>query len=272
CGVREPHRRRGVHVPVGRGDRARPRVPARDQDDREPAAGGRARDQGELELRAAGGARDPGARRLGGVSGLDRSFGRGFMSVRRRTSRFAAVAAGVLALAASLSAGAQVRSVLPPQQAFPYTVEATPEHLVLEFAILDGYYLYRDKFGFESPTAGVTFGAPRFPDGEVHSDEWFGEQVIFRDRFEIRVPYTAPAGARQLELALGLQGCADIGLCYPPQTWTSTVALPERPPAATTTRSILPGTRGQDDLLPPEQAFVMNARFDGPNELTVAWQ
>jgi len=178
----------------------------------------------------------------------------------------------VLALAASLSAGAQVRSVLPPQQAFPYTVEATPEHLVLEFAILDGYYLYRDKFGFESPTAGVTFGAPRFPDGEVHSDEWFGEQVIFRDRFEIRVPYTAPAGARQLELALGLQGCADIGLCYPPQTWTSTVALPERPPAATTTRSILPGTRGQDDLLPPEQAFVMNARFDGPNELTVAWQ
>src|SRR5690606_27439627 len=129
-----------------------------------------------------------GKRRVGGLPSLDRDIGRGFMSWQRT---FKAAIAGAIVLAAALPAAAQVRQVLPPQQAFPYTVEATADHLVLDFAILDGYYLYRDKFGFETPTSGVTLRSAQFPDGEVHSDEWFGEQVVFRNRFEIRVPYRA---------------------------------------------------------------------------------
>src|SRR5690606_3010211 len=122
-------------------------------------------------------------------------------------------AALVALLAGAGPALAQIREVLPPQRAFPYTVEATAEHLVLEFAVLDGYYLYRDKFGFGTETPGVTLRRPIFPDGEIHTDEYFGEQVIFRNAFEIRVPYRRSGDVRELELDLRLQGCADAGLC-----------------------------------------------------------
>ncbi|HEX6997357.1 MAG TPA: protein-disulfide reductase DsbD [Gammaproteobacteria bacterium] len=183
--------------------------------------------------------------------------------------------AKALALAALAGSAAQAQDVLPPQRAFPYTARATAGEVVLEFDVLDGYYLYRDRFGFASDTPGVTLGAPRFPDGEIHSDEFFGEQVVFRRNFEIAVPYTRTGGASELDLSLRLQGCADIGLCYPPQNWRVAVDLPAAgAPAAGGAPGVLSRIfpRGEEELLPPEQAFVMNARFDRPNELTVSWQ
>src|SRR5690606_27213899 len=74
-------------------------------------------------------------------------------------------------------------------------------------------------------------------------------------------------------LAMGLQGCADIGLCYPPQTWTSRVDLPAGAAAARPTAGAVPLFGGSaDELLPVDEAFVMNARFDGPKLLAVGWQ
>jgi thioredoxin:protein disulfide reductase len=135
-----------------------------------------------------------------------------------------------LMLAAPVPAGAQSPEVLPPQQAFPYSASATEKHVVLRFDVPDGYYLYRHRFGFASATPGVTLGAAEFPEGEIHSDEFFGEQVIYRREFEIRVPYQRASDLQRLQLALKLQGCADVGLCYPPQNWRTEVNLPERGP------------------------------------------
>ena len=50
---------------------------------------------------------------------------------------------------------------------------------------------------------------------------------IFRDSLEVRLPVSSrPAGPVKLALAIKSQGCADIGLCYPPQVWVSNVELP----------------------------------------------
>ncbi|HEX5046705.1 MAG TPA: protein-disulfide reductase DsbD [Gammaproteobacteria bacterium] len=165
---------------------------------------------------------------------------------------------------------AQDDDVLPPEQVFKYTATADAERVRLKFDVLDGYYLYRARFGFASKTNGVTVGAAEFPKGEVHSDEFFGEQEIYRHGFEIAVPYQRNGTAAKLDLQLKLQGCADHGICYIPQTWTAPVTLP----AASAfnlgaPRSPLANT---DDILPADRVFVMNARFDKPNELTVAWQ
>ncbi len=194
------------------------------------------------------------------------------------------IAAALLALAAAAlllptapldPPRAQQREVLPPQEAFPYAAEAGEERLRLEFAVLDGYYLYRERFGFASGTDGVTLGAPSYPSGEMHEDEFFGRQEIYRGEFAIEIPYTRTSGADELDLEVRLQGCADIGLCYPPQRWNRDVALPE----GTSTSGAGPisgliGGASADDggLLPAEEAFVMNARFDAANELTVSWQ
>ncbi|MFS8607612.1 MAG: protein-disulfide reductase DsbD [Gammaproteobacteria bacterium] len=177
------------------------------------------------------------------------------------------VAAGLVAAMLWL-APAAAQSPLRPELAYPYEVSADDDTLRIRFDIVDGYYLYRSKFSFETATPGVRLRPAVFPRGEIHTDEFFGEQEIYRGTFEIAVPYTRTGAAERLELEVGLQGCADIGLCYPPQSWTREVALPPAPVRASS--ALLPSARGED-LLPVDEAFVMNARFDGPNLLTVSW-
>jgi thiol:disulfide interchange protein DsbD len=188
-------------------------------------------------------------------------------------SKLGAVA-GVLSLIVGSVACAQDQDVPPPQQVFKYTTRADGERIHLDFAILDGYYLYRSRFGFDSGTDGVTLGAAAFPQGETHTDEYFGAQEIYRRKFSIAIPYRRVGAASNLELKLKLQGCADAGLCYLPQDWTATIALPA---AAASRPSLFDPERGPaqaaaDDQLPADRAFMMNARFDKPNELTVDWQ
>ena len=163
---------------------------------------------------------------------------------------------------------AQDDELLPADQVFRYTASADAERVYLDFDVLDGYYVYRSRFGFDSGTPGVAIGAARFPRGETHSDEFFGEQETFRHQFRVAIPYRRSSPIESFDLKLELQGCADFGLCYLPQDWTATVALP--PPAFLGAGAI--DTSATGDQLPADQAFTMNARFDKPNELTVAWQ
>jgi len=179
---------------------------------------------------------------------------------------------------------AQDDDVLPAQKVFVYTTAADAQKVYVRFAVLDGYYLYRARFGFASGTDGVTLRAAEFPKGETHKDEYFGEQEIYRGKFEIGIPYQRTGGAESLALKLKLQGCADHGICYLPQDWTAKVALPAGgaaiatpaadPFAATAAKPFAasPVAADSDELLPVDQAFVLNARFDKPNELTVGWQ
>lgn len=172
-------------------------------------------------------------------------------------------------LAAGAGASLAQDQPLPANEVFLYTVRADAELVYLDFDVREGYYLYRARFGFDSATNGVALGAARFPRGETHTDEFFGEQEIYRGDFEVAIPYRRSAPIEQLDLELELQGCADFGLCYLPQDWAATVALP--PPSLF---DFTPGaqTTAGGDLLPVDEAFTMNARFDKPNELTVAWQ
>jgi thiol:disulfide interchange protein DsbD len=156
---------------------------------------------------------------------------------------------------------------LPPEEVFRYSARADAERIYIDFDVLEDYYLYRGRFGFESGTADVALGAARFPRGETHSDEFFGEQEIYRGKFAVSIPYRRTAEVGSVDLKLALQGCAPT-FCYLPQDWTATVALP--PPAFLGVGAI--DTSATGDLLPVDEAFTMNARFDKPNELTVAWQ
>src|SRR5688572_2659398 len=142
-------------------------------------------------------------------------------SVARALIAWLAVTAG--------SACATDDELLPAAEVFRYTASADAERVYLDFDVVDGYYVYRSRFGFDSGTPGVAIGAARFPRGETHTDEFFGEQETFRHAFRITIPYRRSAQVESFDLKLELQGCADFGLCYLPQDWTATVALP--PPA-----------------------------------------
>ena len=170
--------------------------------------------------------------------------------------------------------GAQ--EVLPPDQVFRYETSATADEILISFDIRDGGYLYRDKFGFDAAGAPLRLQAARFPAGEMHSDEFFGEQEIYRNEFTIAIPYARTAAVGSAEFEMRLQGCDDnIGLCYPPQRWTAAVDLPPGPVAAGG-NSGLAGSRfaaaASDEPLPVDEAFIGNVRFDSANAMTVSWQ
>ncbi|BAQ75963.1 thiol:disulfide interchange protein DsbD [Pseudomonas sp. Os17] len=100
---------------------------------------------------------------------------------------------------------------LPVDKAFTFTSERLPSgETQLFWQIADGYYLYQKRLKFDGLAQDHQ---PALPDGEHHSDEFFGEQTVYRQGLEVKLPAAASG-----KVKLGWQGCADAGLCYPPQT------------------------------------------------------
>lgn len=120
---------------------------------------------------------------------------------------------------------------LPADQAYQFSAYANPDGTITaNWVIADGYYLYKNKFAFDADTKGITLGQAQFPEGEQHSDEYFGTQTIFRKELNVKLPVNGKA--KSVTLHVRYQGCADAGLCYPPQTQTVEIDLPDTPSSA----------------------------------------
>jgi thiol:disulfide interchange protein DsbD len=123
-------------------------------------------------------------------------------------------------------AGAANERPAPPQEVFRYVASDSGDALEIDWAVEDGAYMYRDEFKFAVDNTAIVLGEAELPEGEVHNDEFFGEQVVYRGNFFVRIPYTitgeAPAA---VELRIDSRGCLDSGYCYMPQTSIETVAL-----------------------------------------------
>ncbi|WP_323001488.1 protein-disulfide reductase DsbD [Denitromonas sp.] len=131
-----------------------------------------------------------------------------------------------LLLLLGLLGPAHAQELLPPEQAYRASVGTlAPDQLEVRFEIVDGYYLYKDKFQFRTEPESVEVGTPALPAGKKKTDEFFGEVETYRDELIFTLPVKAPADVRQFELTVISQGCADIGVCYPPTPQTLTVDL-----------------------------------------------
>jgi len=82
----------------------------------------------------------------------------------------------------------------------------------------DGYYLYRHQFLFDTKNPEqVTLGEAQIPAGKAKVDDYFGEVEVYYHSAEALVPLTTQPGVNT-QLGVSYQGCADAGLCYPPET------------------------------------------------------
>jgi thioredoxin:protein disulfide reductase len=117
---------------------------------------------------------------------------------------------------------------LPVDEAFRYAASADGASSIrLTWTVADGYYLYRGRIKVSAESALAELGAPAFPRGLPHKDDYFGEQEIYRGELVVPVPYARSGPAPgALALKVVYQGCADKGLCYPPQTRVVTLTLP----------------------------------------------
>ena len=150
-----------------------------------------------------------------------------------------------LVLFSSFFAGSTIAQLgesefLPPDQAFRVEVVAQGADMVrVDFLVTPGYYLYRHRFNFSldsaAGTPSATLGSPDIPQGDWKEDEFFGRQQVFHEGVSVSIPVSrAPGGAVELPIVVGLQGCAEKGLCYPPEKRRFKVSLPATDSAANT--------------------------------------
>jgi len=132
----------------------------------------------------------------------------------------------LIALLAGLvvTVSAVAQDVLEPEKAFRFSARALDERTIeVRYAIEDGYYLYREKFRFAAEPTGVKLGLPHIPPGKVKQDEFFGRVETYRGNLAITIP--VEAGVDKLKLAATSQGCADVGICYPPMTQHAEIVM-----------------------------------------------
>lgn len=130
-----------------------------------------------------------------------------------------------LANASPFTFGQKQPDFLPVDEAFTLHVEQPDAGgALLRWDIAPGYYLYKERLRFAGLPPGTE---PQLPPGEPYHDEYFGDSRIYRDSLEVQLP---DAGLASLEF--GWQGCADAGLCYPPQTRTVALGGGSTPPSA----------------------------------------
>ena len=103
---------------------------------------------------------------------------------------------------------------LDPSIAFKFSARMEGERTaVVTYDIAPGYYMYRERFAFTA--RGARLGTPEIPPGKVKYDETFQKDVeTYKGAVTIRIPVE---GSGPFTLSATSQGCADAGLCYPPQ-------------------------------------------------------
>ena len=135
----------------------------------------------------------------------------------------------VLVLLISTSLLAASDTLLRPNEAFKLTTEAIDSQTIkATWKIADGYYLYREKINFFSETANSNIKNLFKPEGKKKKDPTFGDVDIYRGTvtFDISLQHSGSNTPANISLLSKSQGCADIGLCYPPQKQTIALDLP----------------------------------------------
>ncbi|MCP4493829.1 MAG: protein-disulfide reductase DsbD [Gammaproteobacteria bacterium] len=194
---------------------------------------------------------------------------------------------------------AQDNELLAPEKAFALSAWVEKDMLIAEFRIAPGYYMYRERFDFQIESGNARFDTAIIPDGKIKNDEFFGDMEIYRNSIRIALPilFDAPKSKQLMVKATG-QGCADIGVCYPPlhqslaiDTASTATIMPtayvppadnQTPAKATELQALLAdatandsnalsvlqslgedlGLADEDEIPHPDTAFMLSAQLD----------
>lgn len=178
---------------------------------------------------------------------------------------------------------------LMPDQAFVLKTTVLNANMIrAEWDIVEGYYLYRGKFKFSTDAPGISLQPGSYPKGDVHEDEFFGKVETYRKHVAIDIPVIRSANASNLfDLNVVSQGCADIGICYPPQKKSVSLSLPALP--TTTAQKTNTGSSfsplgiikklgdslglssDEDEFLTVDKVFIFTAEVTTGNTIRAHW-
>lgn len=137
------------------------------------------------------------------------------------------------ALGDELGLGEMEDDILPPEKAFQVAAESLDGNtLTVRWTIAEGTYLYQDKLQVELIGEGVRLGRYDMPPPDIKKDSIkpdgsIGDVAVYHNQALLQIPLLRDnTDATEIEVKVGYQGCAERGICYPPQKGTLKVALP----------------------------------------------
>lgn len=133
--------------------------------------------------------------------------------------------------------------LLEPDKAFSFSAEMTNSNTInLNWRIADGYYLYQDKVktAVIQPNS-VQLASINFPPGKAKHDETYGDTTVYYGDVSIQQPVIHQLNPGEtLSVSVSFQGCADIGVCYPPMNKTVQLTIPDTASAVVPSKPIQP--------------------------------
>ena len=104
---------------------------------------------------------------------------------------------------------------LEVDKAFKMSSLTSEQDVIVRWQIAPEYYLYKHQllFTVKTDTDDARTIVVSLPNGKNKHDEYFGDVEAYYGELEVNVP----VNSGNFEILVQYQGCADAGLCYPPQ-------------------------------------------------------
>ncbi len=158
-------------------------------------------------------------------------------------------------LASLLEPGSSDDEFLPPDQAFQLSVSSASADMVnVSLVIAEGYYLYKEKFAFESATPGISIQSYQLPDGDIKEDEFLGRTEVYHVNFSIDLALSGQSADGNFQLIVKYQGCADKGICYPPISKNVNLVLGSGTDSSTSSNNIEDAQRTATGNVPKQDS------------------
>lgn len=120
------------------------------------------------------------------------------------------------------SGGTQGSSLLSVDEAFAFSAQPNGEgEIIAQWQVADEYYLYRDKIQARIVEGNARLGELTTAAGKLKEDPIFGQVEVYYHQAEARLALHDVSGSVTVEFEY--QGCAEVGVCYPPERKQITV-------------------------------------------------
>ncbi len=107
---------------------------------------------------------------------------------------------------------------LRPEQAFKPQAWVEGNQIFVRWDIEPGYYLYQHQLDLQLPeNSGLTLEELSFAAAVTNEDEFFGVTQVYYEQALMAAALSGEAKSTELKVTLRYQGCAEAGLCYPPE-------------------------------------------------------
>ena len=174
-------------------------------------------------------------------------------------------------------------ALLPADEAFAFKAKVANDEIQLKWDIAPGYYLYKEKIKITSDYS-KQLGVAKFPKAKIKNDEFFGKVGTYRNNVVVSIP-VLPGDAKSILLNITFQGCADLGVCYPPITKSVALDISNIHPASvmqdalnifdkvkTTAKSAVEKVVPiSDEPLQADKAFKFSVKAKDANTLVATW-